>query len=147
MNYLRSLTDAQLNDYVQRETIGERLITMGAQRTGGGVFSECYAIDGFVIKISSQDLSRLREFRHNPVFKKFVAPVYWIHQTGKALLCKLIEFIRSETSEQHSSVRQRFERKLLRAGMAAEDLHIHNLVKVKGTRRYLVIDYGCVVGN
>lgn len=84
IQYLRSLAADKFDSREQRRTICYEIEKMGAVYIGEGCYSFVYAVDKFVIKISSDELEKLRAARRNKVFRRFAPPVYWIHPSGSA---------------------------------------------------------------
>lgn len=150
MKYLIALPDSALDDWRSRDVVREKLKELGAEFIGSGCFSYVYRVGNLVVKISSQSFEKLKEARRNPVFKRLAPTIYWIHQCGKALVCKFIEEIRFAGRRETFYIIQARIRKLMKEhGFAADDMHLGNLVKIRvGNRlRWSVPDYGCWVGN
>jgi hypothetical protein len=145
IKYLRSLEPEMLNSRDSRQTVRKKIEEMGAEYLAAGAYSAAYRIGKFVIKVASQDLGELRGKTTHPLFKKYAPTVYWIHSTGKALICKFVHYAREESSKLHEKAEMRFRKLMDAAGFNPCDLHRGNLVRVG--RRWCIIDYGCWVGN
>ena len=142
IRFLRGLKKPERN--YELNDVADKVKAMGATYIDGGCFSSVYEIDGFCLKLSiAERFENLRQHRHNPIFKRFAPVVYWIHEAGFAILCKLIKEIKYPDWCKIKYAQGRFYRMLKNHGFKPWDLHAANLVKDATENRWLIIDYGC----
>lgn len=148
--YLRTVSENQLESDLY--AVGDVIKRLGAKRCDSGCYATVYRVGKFCIKLVSNSLNKLRTIKHHPLFKKFAPTIYWMHNSGRALVCKFVEFIGQEYANHHK-IRTKFKAMLDAAGgFEAWDLHAGNLVRVPikpGAKRtrWLIIDYGSWVGE
>ena len=118
---------------------------LGFKQIGRGAYSTVYQVEDMCVKLSlNENFNNFRAIRSHAAFKKYAPPIYWIHQDGFAILCKLVrvrQATRSYTA--HNELRRQVESDLESLGMDANDLHRDNLMREYKTKRLLVVDYGC----
>lgn len=144
--FLRNLGNEQLRSWDGRDTIRAKLKDLGAEYLAAGAYSYAYKVGKFVIKIASQDLSYLQGKTNHPLFKKYAPTIYWMHTSGRALVCKFVKYVREKNDKLHDAAEARLAKLMRAAGFEPDDLHKGNLVRVNN-RRWCIIDYGCWVGN